>query len=213
MPGKRARPTPAAIPKGLPRLKTTTGASLSEVLNEKVTSGEENGFSRRRVVKGVAWTVPVIVTAIGVPPASASPGTTIPASFAWGASAQGSATGELGARSVQGPMEFTIQTGSAFTGTVVSYIVTIQADQTNQNAKLGIASSMPAGTPTTAKQGDKVTTFTGQLTTAPGNHALTVKLTGFTYSSPNRTGAHTYTASVTVDGAPQTQTSTLNITY
>ena len=186
---------------------------MSEVLKEKSSSGEENGFSRRRVVKGVAWTVPVILTTVAVPPASASPGPTILASFAWGAPTQGSATGELGTRTVQGPMEFTIQTGSAFTGTVVSYIVTIQANQTNQNAKLGIASSVPAGTPTTVKQGDKVTTFTGLLTAAPGNHALTVKLTGFTYSSPNKTGTHTYTVSVTVDGAPQSQTSTLTITY
>jgi hypothetical protein len=49
---------------------------LSEVLNEKVTSGEENGFSRRRVMAGVAWSVPVILTTVAAPPASASPGPT-----------------------------------------------------------------------------------------------------------------------------------------
>jgi hypothetical protein len=49
------------------------GAQLSEVLNAEVTSGEERGFSRRRVVKGVAWSVPVIVTAIAAPAAAASP--------------------------------------------------------------------------------------------------------------------------------------------
>jgi hypothetical protein len=52
------------------------GAQLSEVLNDEVTSSEEAGFSRRRVVKGVAWSVPVIVAAVGAPPASASPGPT-----------------------------------------------------------------------------------------------------------------------------------------
>lgn len=52
------------------------GAQLSEALNETVDKSEENGFSRRRVVKGVAWSLPVLVTAIGVPPASASPGPT-----------------------------------------------------------------------------------------------------------------------------------------
>lgn len=49
------------------------GAQLSEILNEELES-KESGFSRRRVVKGVVWTVPVLVTAVGAPPASASPG-------------------------------------------------------------------------------------------------------------------------------------------
>lgn len=48
------------------------GAQLSEVLNAKVTS-EEGGISRRKVAKGVAWSVPVIVTAIAAPAAAASP--------------------------------------------------------------------------------------------------------------------------------------------
>ena len=52
------------------------GAQLSEVLNAEVTSSEEGGFSRRRVVKGVAWSVPVIVTAIAAPAAAASGGAT-----------------------------------------------------------------------------------------------------------------------------------------
>jgi len=46
---------------------------LSEILNEEIES-KESGFSRRRVVKGVAWTVPVIVTAVASPAAAASPG-------------------------------------------------------------------------------------------------------------------------------------------
>jgi hypothetical protein len=44
-------------------------------LNEEVDSQEENGFSRRRVVAGVAWSLPVIATAIAAPAAAASPGT------------------------------------------------------------------------------------------------------------------------------------------
>lgn len=47
---------------------------MSEVSNADVDSQEENGFSRRRVVKGVAWSLPVLVTAVGAPPASASLG-------------------------------------------------------------------------------------------------------------------------------------------
>ncbi len=41
---------------------------MSEVLNAEVTSNDgHGGFSRRRVAKGVAWSVPVIVTAIAAP--------------------------------------------------------------------------------------------------------------------------------------------------
>ncbi|WP_152642519.1 hypothetical protein [Pseudarthrobacter chlorophenolicus] len=42
-------------------------------MNEEIES-KESGFSRRRVVKGVAWSVPVIVTAVASPAAAASPG-------------------------------------------------------------------------------------------------------------------------------------------
>lgn len=45
---------------------------MSEVLNAEVTSSEEGGLSRRRIVKGAAWSVPVIAAAIAAPAASAS---------------------------------------------------------------------------------------------------------------------------------------------
>ena len=53
-------------------MKTTLGAQLSEVLNAEVDAKEENGVSRRRVVAGVAWSLPVIATAIAAPAAAAS---------------------------------------------------------------------------------------------------------------------------------------------
>jgi hypothetical protein len=53
------------------------GAQLSEILNDQIDS-KESGFSRRRVVKGVAWSVPVILTTAAAPPASASPSPTTP---------------------------------------------------------------------------------------------------------------------------------------
>lgn len=52
---------------------TYCGGTLTEILNDELDTNE-GGFSRRRVVKGVAWTLPVLVTAVGAPPASASPG-------------------------------------------------------------------------------------------------------------------------------------------
>ena len=58
---------------------TYCGGTLTEILNDELDTNE-GGFSRRRVVKGVAWTLPVLVTAVGAPPASASPGPTAPPS-------------------------------------------------------------------------------------------------------------------------------------
>lgn len=57
---------------GSPIWKLTLGAQLSEVLNADVDGKDENGFSRRRVVAGVAWSLPVIATAIAAPAAAAS---------------------------------------------------------------------------------------------------------------------------------------------
>ena len=46
---------------------------MSEVLNTESTASEEKaGISRRRVVTGVAWSLPVIVTAVAAPAAAAS---------------------------------------------------------------------------------------------------------------------------------------------
>ena len=47
---------------------------MSDVLHAKVMGGEGAGVSRRRVVAGVAWSLPVIATAIAAPAAAASPG-------------------------------------------------------------------------------------------------------------------------------------------
>lgn len=50
---------------------------MSEVLNAEIDGREEKGgISRRRVAAGVAWSVPVILTTVAAPPASASPGPT-----------------------------------------------------------------------------------------------------------------------------------------
>ena len=42
---------------------------MSEIADQNV---KKAGVDRRRVIKGVAWSVPVIVTAIAAPAASAS---------------------------------------------------------------------------------------------------------------------------------------------
>ena len=51
---------------------------MSEVLNEQVGQEEKGGISRRRVAAGVAWSLPVIATAIAAPAAAASGPTPTP---------------------------------------------------------------------------------------------------------------------------------------
>jgi hypothetical protein len=97
---------------------------LSEVLNEKVASSDENGFSRRRVVAGVAWSLPVIATAIAAPAAAAS-GVNAVAAFDGVGSAvafpEQTASGQN--RTGSGPTGFHIKNnGSAITGSITGLI-------------------------------------------------------------------------------------------
>ncbi|WP_142132854.1 hypothetical protein [Arthrobacter sp. SLBN-83] len=51
---------------------------MSEVLKDEVGQEEKGGISRRRVAAGVAWSLPVIATAIAAPSAAASGPTPTP---------------------------------------------------------------------------------------------------------------------------------------
>jgi hypothetical protein len=185
---------------------------LSEVLNEKVTSSNENGFSRRRVVAGVAWSLPVIATAIAAPAAAASG---VAASVTLGAPAAISLTGATAA-SGTGPTGFDVQTGSVNTGSSVSYTIVIESQVQNQKALVQIG-SVSAGTGTTTiPQNKKNTTYTGTVPTTPGDHALHVGLSGFKYTDTATKGTFTYvvTLTVTITGSPAiVRTSTLSVTY
>jgi len=187
---------------------------LSEVMNAEVTNGEEGrSFSRRRVVKGVAWSVPVIVTAIAAPAAAASPAA-VAASVTLGAVGATTAAGDAGVLAVQAPTTFDIQTGSANTGTSVSYTITIEAVKANQKAFMEIVSASP-GTGSSVK-GQKLTTFTGTVSTSTGNQAIHVVLAGYRYSGARTSGTYTYTITltVTVSGSSAlVKTSSLTVTY
>ncbi|MDQ0824585.1 hypothetical protein QFZ60_000758 [Arthrobacter sp. B2I5] len=95
---------------------------MSEVLNADVDGKEENGFSRRRVVAGVAWSLPVIATAIAAPAAAASGALTLAASpiVTINISKQ---QGASGTRTGQGPATLTIQNTFATAQTVTVGIV------------------------------------------------------------------------------------------
>ena len=189
---------------------------MSEVLNADVDGKEENGFSRRRVVAGVAWSLPVIATAIAAPAAAASPGPTVSSSVTWGPVGPKTATGPSGSLAIQAPTSFAVQTGTAFAGGSLSYTITIKADKTEQNALVNISSVSSAagtGSPVTIKQGDKEASFTGTLTAARGNQTLNVVLNGFTYTRPNKSGQYTYTATLSVSGIVPSVVSTLTVTF
>jgi uncharacterized membrane protein AbrB (regulator of aidB expression) len=181
---------------------------LSEVLNAKVISNENSGVSRRRVVAGVAWSLPVIATAIAAPAAAASG---IPASVTMGAIGTSTAVGSAGSLAVQAPTTFDVQTGTAFTGSSVSYTITIQSVASDQNSRVEITATSPAGTGSSTS--GKVTTFTGVLSTSPGNHTLQVALAGFKYTNPNKAGTYTYTVTLTVSVSATPVVSTLTITF
>jgi hypothetical protein len=143
--------------KGWQRLKTTTGASLSEVLNEKVTSGEENGFSRRRVVKGVAWTVPVIATAIAAPAAAASGNMEALLDYATGEIATfvqaGSESVSGQNRSGKGPVAFHVKNSSGAASGAITGTITI-ASAVTTDPRVGVntfsGGTLTEKTPTTS---------------------------------------------------------------
>jgi hypothetical protein len=160
--------------------------------------------------------LPVILTTVAAPPASASPGPTVSLSAAWGPVGSSTATGPSGSLAIQAPTTFDIQTGTAFAGGSLSYTIVIKADKAEQNALVNIASISTAvgtGAPVAAKQGDKAATFTGTLTAAQGNQKLSVVLNGFTYTKQNRSGQYTYTATLSVSGLEPSVSTTLTITF
>lgn len=97
---------------------------MSEVLHANVTESDKNGISRRRVVAGVAWSLPVIATAIAAPAAAASglSATTL-LSAASTISIASSATGQGTSRTGTGPANFQIiNSGSAITGAITGTV-------------------------------------------------------------------------------------------
>lgn len=145
---------------------------MSEVLNADVDGKEENGFSRRRVVAGVAWSLPVIATAIAAPAAAASPGPiSATATLVTGAAPQYSKIGGGGTKySGTAPATLRLKnTGtSSFTGTV-SVTITL-APVGTVLVGIGVESLSPATTsaPVSFAQHTSTTSFsyTGTIAAA-----------------------------------------------
>ena len=197
-----------------PHPEPTLGAQLSEVLNEEVGKEEKGGISRRRVAAGVAWSLPVIATAIAAPAAAASPGTPVSASATLGL-ASSLAVG--GATSASGPTSFTIQTGSSFTGPTVSYSVTFTARDKNQKALISIGAVSQGSGTNSVSQNKQSSSFAGSVSAAAGANALTFVLSSFSYTDKATKGTYIYDVALQVtlnSGTTLTAVpSTLTVTY
>ena len=207
-------------------MKTTLGAQLSEVLNAEVDGKEENGVSRRRVVAGVAWSLPVIATAIAAPAAAASgvsataaltgPGSSI--SFV---SSSGTGTGTN--RTGTGPTGFHItNSGTTFTG-AVSGTVNIKPTATVA-AGAGIQSIQAGSTPLTLSgvsysgthEYNATFTYSGGVTAGQTlNFPMSFQYERISGSQPSKV-TYNYTLTITLrlpDGTSRIVTGALTVTY
>jgi hypothetical protein len=198
---------------------------LSEVLNAKVTGSEENGVnengvSRRRVVAGVAWSLPVIATAIAAPAAAAS-GLSASSNLVGQASAitfVSSSTGQGTNRDGTGPTGFSISnSGAAITGAITG-TVNIKPSGT-VTAGAGIQSMSPAvlTAPAYTATFDYNATFTYAGGIASGqtlNFPLSFQYQRVT-PAPSKT-TFTYTLTITLrlpDGTDRIMTGVLTVAY
>lgn len=104
-------------------------------MNIDVTGNEKREFSRRRVVKGVAWSVPVLVAAVGAPPAAASPGPVTPPAFTV-------ASGPLGMVDIPKQQG----SGNLRRGQVPAYLVLENNTGGTLTGTIGITSTVNSGT-------------------------------------------------------------------
>lgn len=207
-------------------MKTTLGAQLSEVLNAEVDSQEENGFSRRRVVAGVAWSLPVIATAIAAPAAAASGVSATAALTGPGSSISfisSTGTGSGTNRAGTGPTGFQItNSGTAFTGAISGTInikptATVAAGAGVQSLQAG-STTLALGTPSYSGTHEYNATFTysGGLTAGQTlNFPISFQYERISGSQPSKV-TYNYTLTITLrlpDGTSRIVTGALTVTY
>lgn len=203
---------------------TYIGAQLSEVLKENDTTGAASGPSRRRVVAGVAWSLPVIATAIAAPAAAAS-GLSATAALTGAGSAvtftsstgTGSGTNQTGT----GPTGFQIiNAGTAFTGAIsgtvnIKPVGTVLAGAGLQT--LSTATLTPAAPPYTATHEYNATFVYGGGMTAGQtlNFPMTFQYQRLTGSGPSKV-TYTYSLTITLrfpDNTDRVLTGTVTVAY
>lgn len=191
---------------------------MSEILHEEVEERNENGVSRRRVVAGVAWSLPVIATAIAAPAAAASGLSAITLlSAASTISLASSATGQGTSRTGTGPANFQIiNNGSAITGAITG---TVNIKPVGiVSAGVGIHSITSATLTSSAYTGthDYNATFT-LVQEVPAGQTVSVPIF-FQYQrvNPAPSGTLAYTLTITLrlpDNTDRVITGTVTVTY
>ena len=207
-------------------MKTTLGAQLSEVLNAEVDGKEENGVSRRRVVAGVAWSLPVIATAIAAPAAAASgvsataaltgPGSSI--SFV---SSSGTGTGTN--RTGTGPTGFQItNSGTTFTGAVSGTVnikptATVAAGAGVQSIQAGSTTlTLSVASYSGTHEYNATFTYSGGVNAGQTlNFPMSFQYERISGSQPSKV-TYNYTLTITLrlpDGTSRIVTGALTVTY
>jgi hypothetical protein len=192
---------------------------LSEVLNAEVTSSEEGGLSRRRIVKGAAWSMPVIAAAIAAPAASASGGTTTPTlSVASGVAVgisiskqQAQGAGVL--RTGQGPLNVVIRntSGGTVTGSI-GIVATVDTGTVGTGLAVKTLDGVIVGTPSFSSNHVSTSTFsiTGDQTTERSISFFYVDGTG--KAAPVAGQKYTFTVTFTVGSASYVLPTTVTMT-
>ncbi|RDV09369.1 hypothetical protein DXK94_13335 [Arthrobacter sp. RT-1] len=190
------------------------GAQLSEDLKENDTNSAESGFSRRRVVAGAVWSVPVILTAVAVPPASASPGPALTLSMAFDAPVtQGFSIARFGnngvgtARNGSGPTKIIVQNASV---TISGTIIVTAAGAVDSRSWIAPKSLGSSGTATLG------TTTWGAARASTTPFSLTGGATAeypisFQYNDESKpaSGSFSYVVSISLGGSEASATSSL----
>jgi hypothetical protein len=176
------------------------------MLNEEIES-KESGFSRRRVVKGVAWTVPVILTTAAAPPASASPGTTAISFPDAGVAISYSQGGRRGTGITT--VHITGAAGSISGSVIIAPVGTV-------HARIGIQPTASSGFEISAFDGNtSTTTF---VATAVAGKALDIPVSFFNLedgppNKPKPNDVYSYNLTVRLNGVTSTAQTNLTISF
>lgn len=190
---------------------------MSEVLNAEVTSSEEGGLSRRRIVKGVAWSVPVIVTAIAAPAAAASgptPAFSVASGVAVGISiSKQQAQGSGILRTGQGPLNVVIRntSGGTVTGSI-GIVATVDTGTVGTGLAVKTLDGATLGTPSFSSTHVSTSTFsiTGDRATDRPISFFYVDGTG--KAAPVTGQKYTFTVTFTVGSVSYVLPTTVTLT-
>jgi hypothetical protein len=196
---------------------------LSEVLNAEINASEmKGGPSRRRVVAGVAWSLPVIITAVAAPAAAAS-GLSVTAGLVGTGSAvtylPSGGTGAGTNRNGSGPTALQLQNKGAAVNSPISGTINI-APVGTVAAGAGVQSITPAAMASSSYSASHA--YNGSFTYTAGipsgqtvNFPIQFQFESVN-PSPKKGDVLSYTLTITVtlpDATTQALTAGLTVTF